>query len=163
MSARTLTTDMYYSPLRMTFFQDLVENAARLTDGSEQCRENQLGTFQLGCCDSPPAQMCTLCPDGRLNFDETKAIPRGVSETIIFNCDSVSVSDRFVKDYISAPGDCQSTLRSRSGAWCGCTDVVPSCELICGDGNPPPDLSLVDPVFGKTVSGVFLDLMSLLS
>jgi hypothetical protein len=133
--------------------KDLVENAARLTDGSQECQENQLATFQLGCCVSPPQQFCSLCRDGRPGFDSTRTIPRDVSESVEFTCENVAILDRFVQEYIGTAGECQTTLLARSAYWCGCPEAVQEaapCQLLCNNGNSPTDLNLSDPVTGKT-------------
>lgn len=47
-------------------------------------------------------------------------------------------------------GKCEKTPRGRAAAWCECDGVQTACSLVCGDGQPPPDLNKVDPVYGES-------------
>jgi hypothetical protein len=76
-----------------------------------------------------------------------------------YTCEEAATLVRFLTDDVTTTtlrtGDCQFTPRERSGAWCGCgatqqQQSAAVCDLKCPDGNPPPDLELAEPVFGKT-------------
>jgi hypothetical protein len=118
--------------------------------GTDQCKENQLATFQGSCCDAPPPDFCFLCADGSTDYQADKIIPRSDTRTRSHTCEEAATLDRYLSDS-TRPGDCEFASRGRSRAWCDCDGgAEPICILECPDGNPPPDLELAEPIFGKT-------------
>jgi hypothetical protein len=62
----------------------------------------------------------------------------------------VDQRNQYVRD-VEIYSDCAATPRYRSRAWCECDgNVQPACTLTCDDGNPPPDLTIFEPVFQET-------------
>mmetsp|Transcript_79314 Transcript_79314/g.119244 ORF Transcript_79314/g.119244 Transcript_79314/m.119244 type:complete len:311 (+) Transcript_79314:153-1085(+) len=126
-----------------------VERAANVVNETEACKAIQLGTYQGGCCDSPPEGYCTLCPDGGMNFTADKVIPRGAGNPQDYTCANVEERNQYVRD-VTEYEMCGATPRFLSRAWCECLGVEADCNLLCDDGNPPPDLTKAEPVFGQT-------------
>ena len=112
-------------------------------------------SYQGGCCDFPPDDYCTLCGDGdgtTANFNGDKIIPLGPKDSFEFTCAQVAEGVRYLQRGTPA-GNCDFTERGRAKAWCECDTVTPesTCALVCPTTNlPPPDLTLLDPIFNKS-------------
>jgi hypothetical protein len=107
--------------------------------------------YQGSCCDAPPPDFCFLCADGSTDYQTDKIIPRSASNTRNHTCEEAATLDRYLSE-TTRPGDCDFASRGQSRAWCDCDGSEPICSLKCPDGNPPPDLALVEPIYGKTCS-----------
>jgi hypothetical protein len=108
-----------------------------------------LALFQGSCCDAPPPDFCFLCANGSADYQTDTVIPKSASNTISHTCEEAATFDRYLLD-TSRPGDCAFASRVQSRAWCNCDRIEPVCTLECPDGNPPPNLELTEPIFGKT-------------
>jgi hypothetical protein len=117
--------------------------------GTDQCKENQLATYQGSCCDAPPSDFCFLCANGSTVYQADKVIPASAKNKRNHTCEEAATFDKYLLD-TTRPGDCEFASRGLSRAWCDCDGAEPLCQLKCPDGNPPPDLELAEPVFGKT-------------
>jgi hypothetical protein len=105
--------------------------------------------YQLDCCDSAPVDFCTLCENGSQSFNATKSIPRDANDPPFEpTCEQYATLDRYV--YEGQVGICSDTERARARAWCECEGEQPACTLTCDDGNPPPDMTKTDPVYGQS-------------
>lgn len=113
-----------------------------------ECQVLHLSLFQGSCCDNPP-DFCTLCENGSQNYNIDKVIPRNVGDPPIErSCEDYANVVQFLKE--GASGFCRDTERARARTWCECDGATPACPLTCDDGNPPPDLTKTDPVYGES-------------
>lgn len=124
--------------------QTMVKDAGTMMARTPQCTSIQLELFQEGCCETPPRDRCTLCPDGS-SFMGTKVVPNFSPVSGDVSCSDLNADTAFL-DYLFEPGTCDDTLLRRSAAWCGCPQVERQCSL-CPNGERPPNPSLVDPVY----------------
>jgi hypothetical protein len=115
--------------------RQLFDSLYGITEGSDDCNKIQLTSIQMGCCDSAPTEVCSVCPDGG-PYLTGQSIPgtRGRSD---LKCSDIQNEDSFY-DYMVAPGDCSDTFLQRSAAWCGCAGSEIKCPL-CPDGSSPLD------------------------
>lgn len=105
--------------------------------------------YQADCCDTAPVDFCTLCENGSQTFSASKEIPRDTDDPpFVPTCEEYATLDRYV--YEGSTGLCNDTERVRARAWCECEGVQPACTLTCDDGNPPPDMTKTDPIFGES-------------
>eukprot|EP00934_Nitzschia_sp_Nitz4_P009085 Nitzschia sp. Nitz4//scaffold34_size148208//104759//105797//NITZ4_002990-RA/size148208-processed-gene-0.86-mRNA-1//-1//CDS//3329548825//9075//frame0 len=134
------------------FCESAVELAPSVEDGSVQCLTLQLLTYQADCCDTPPEDFCTLCPDGSDDYNHSKVIPfdAGDTQSREITCERVATNIRYLKDDVETYGLCNLTERVEAQVWCECPGTESSCSLTCSDGNAPPDLSKADPVYEQT-------------
>jgi len=126
-----------------------VDLATTLISGTEECDVLQLTLYQGDCCDSPPEGYCTLCENGSQNYTMDKVIPADAGDPAFeVTCEDYATRAQYVRD--GATGICNDTERVRARAWCECDGMKPVCALTCNDGNPPPDLTKKDPVYGRS-------------
>jgi len=93
---------------------------------------------------------CTLCKSVNETYNSQKVIPRDASAPPYDpTCEEYATLDRYISE-VDTVGVCSVTERSRARAWCECAGEQPSCALTCDDGNPPPDLTKVDPVLSES-------------
>jgi hypothetical protein len=78
-------------------------------------------------------------------------MPRNAkSPTTDVTCANVEGRNQYLRDVEGVFGDCEVTPRARSAAWCECDGVQPACNLVCDNGQPPPDLDKYEPIFKET-------------
>ena len=133
---------------------DAIERAKSAVNGTDECSAIQLGTYQGGCCDTAPPNFCNLCDAGNATYNAEKIIPSDRLNYQQYTCENVATRDQYVRVIDSQGGDeyetCSDTPRGKSAAWCECSGVVNPCQLVCDDGNPPPDMAKKDQVFQTT-------------
>jgi hypothetical protein len=61
----------------------------------------------------------------------------------------VEERNQYIRD-VTVYESCPDTPRLMARAWCECDGIPPACNLLCDDGNPPPDLTKAEPIFGET-------------
>jgi hypothetical protein len=76
-------------------------------------------------------------------------IPRNAESPREVTCANVDQRNQYIRDNVEVFGSCEDTDRFLSRAWCECDGVEVACALACDDGNPPPDLTKKEPVFGE--------------
>jgi hypothetical protein len=122
----------------------LTRKSSSLMAQTPMCIEIQLELFQQGCCEQPPRDRCTLCPDGS-SFMGSSVVPNFSPNEGDFSCADLN-SDVAYLDYLFESGVCDDTLLRRSASWCGCPGVQRTCSL-CSNGERPPNPTLIDPVY----------------
>jgi hypothetical protein len=140
-----------------TLYDSLGEN---LLEGSEDCKQVQLLSFQTGCCDSNsvPPTVCSVCPDGGSFLNDVEIPSAGRAE---LKCADLTNDTSFL-DYMEHRGDCSDTFLQRSAAWCGCAGTSIQCSL-CPDGSKPPNPSKTEDVLYGWDCNVFEYIFALLS
>lgn len=122
----------------------LAKEAGTILARTPECSAVQLDLFQQGCCQSPPRDRCTLCPDGS-SFLGGIVVPNFRPADGDVSCSDLNADMSFL-DYLFESGTCEDTLLRRSAAWCGCPGVERRCSL-CPGGERPPNPGLIDPVY----------------
>jgi hypothetical protein len=107
--------------------------ALATTTEDTECLDLQLTGYQIGCCEGPPRNHCTICPDGS-DFDPNLRIPLGSGN------DPTCAEAVFFRDNLYlAPfdiGTCDDTFLRRSAHYCGCQGVEQECFLCEGGAAP---------------------------
>ena len=106
--------------------------ASASLQGSDECKNNQLAAYQLGCCQSPPYFHCPICPDGS-DHAPSNIVPLGQGSNP--TCAEYEVTKNAYSSTFTT-GDCADTFLQRGAFYCGCPDVEAECSL-CPDGQRP--------------------------
>lgn len=98
--------------------------------GSEECKNNQLAAYQMGCCKDPPFYYCSICPDGS-DFVRSNLVPQGLGSNP--TCAEYEITKNSYASSFTT-GKCEDTFLQRGAHYCGCPDVEQACTL-CPDGQ----------------------------
>jgi hypothetical protein len=104
------------------------------TDSS--CKSAQLANFQKRCCNGPPYDFCTICPDGSTPPGLDNGIPTGEFATDP-TCNEFQYQPNSRTNLIPGQeGNCADTFLQRTSHYCGCPQTQQECFL-CPDGSTP--------------------------
>eukprot|EP00529_Nitzschia_sp_RCC80_P028058 CAMPEP_0113512118 /NCGR_PEP_ID=MMETSP0014_2-20120614/39159_1 /TAXON_ID=2857 /ORGANISM="Nitzschia sp." /LENGTH=261 /DNA_ID=CAMNT_0000408435 /DNA_START=201 /DNA_END=982 /DNA_ORIENTATION=+ /assembly_acc=CAM_ASM_000159 len=114
----------------------IVTSIAGLLQSDDTCKTNQLQAFQAGCCDNPPFEYCTVCPDGS-DFTLLAEVPTGVNPADNPTCQEAQFNPFLLSGVFQQEGlgDCSDTFLQRGAFYCGCPNTAQSCWL-CPDKGP---------------------------
>jgi hypothetical protein len=105
--------------------------AGEFLQGDDECKNLQLLSFQIGCCEFPPFEYCTVCPDGS-DFERDTVVPTGVADPP--TCATMQYQWSTLNG-VFTEGVCSDTLLQRGAHYCGCPDVEQQC-FVCEDESP---------------------------
>jgi hypothetical protein len=107
---------------------DLATKGSDLGANDTECKDMQLLAFQIGCCQWPPYQYCTICEDGE-PFVRGNEIPLGTADNPTCSAYEFRLS---ALNGVFEPGNCADTQLRRAGFYCGCpgTFMVNCCCVV---------------------------------
>jgi hypothetical protein len=104
------------------------------TDSS--CKSAQLANYQKRCCNGPPYDYCTICPDGTTPSGINNAVPTG-EFAVDPTCNEFQYQPNSRTNLIPGQeGNCADTFLQRTSHYCDCPNTSQQCFL-CPDGSAP--------------------------
>jgi hypothetical protein len=95
---------------------DLATKGGDWAANDTECKDMQLLAFQIGCCQWPPFEYCTLCANGE-PFVRGNEVPLGTADNPTCSAYEYRVG---ALNGVFDPGNCADTQLRRAGFYCGC-------------------------------------------
>lgn len=110
---------------------------AGLLQTDETCKVQQLTAYQSACCDNPPYEFCTVCPDGS-EFVLLNEIPTGVNPADNPTCQEAQFNPNLLIGVFQQEGlgRCEDTFLQRGAFYCGCPNTQQQCWMCPDQGEP---------------------------